>query len=119
MIHSCMFCGNMTENINEAKDFMSTSFVDTYGNSEIHICDKCKEELFNIDEWQNEQFRENTIICPWCGYQYEEYDSYEFEEGEYIDDDLITCPECGQKFELEVEYLTYFTTKKPKEFYSR
>lgn len=74
-------CGNPTDN----KKIIA--------GIQIHICDDC----------------EKTIICPHCGYEYEYYDSCEYEEGE---EEEIECNCCGHKFDLEVEEIRYYSTKK-------
>jgi len=51
-------------------------------------------------------FQTDEIVCPFCGYKYDE--SYE-----YIGEEMIECDECGKKFELESEEVVYYTTKKP------
>lgn len=48
----------------------------------------------------------SKIICPFCGYEYEE--SYEL-----IGLDLVECDACGARFELETEETVTYTTRKP------
>ena len=91
-------CGNPTDNTN------------VIGDIELHTCDECKERISKQVDWEseNEHRREGTIICPYCDFEYEEYDAYAYEESE----NEIECPECGKRFDLEVENITYFSTKR-------
>ena len=95
----CGHCGKPTDN------------TKVYGNLVFHTCDECQDKMDREIDWQseNEHFRENTIICPYCDYEYEAYDSYRYDEGEETE---IECPECGRKFDLEVENIRYFSTKR-------
>ena len=92
-------CGNPTDN----KKIIA--------GIQIHICDDCEKRIEREVKFQSEgeRFREKTIICPHCGYEYEYYDSCEYEEGE---EEEIECNCCGHKFVLEVEEIRYYSTKK-------
>lgn len=91
-------CGNPTDNIK------------IIGNVTLHTCDRCKERISKEVAWEskNEHWRVNTVICPYCDFEYEAYDAYAYEENE----EEIECPVCGKKFDLEVEHIKYFSTKR-------
>ena len=99
MKYKCSVCGKPTDN-------EKTTHGYTY-----HICNECHDRISKEVEFQSEgeQWRENTIICPFCEYHFEAYDSYEYEIGEHSE---IECPACDRKFDLEVEEIRYFSTKK-------
>lgn len=96
----CGICGKPTDNEN----ILSPTVT-------LHTCDDCSARIHREAEYQadGEQFREKTVICPHCGYEYDPYDSYGFDEGETED---VECECCGHKFDLEVEDIRYFSTKK-------
>lgn len=98
MKFKCGHCGKPTDNIKKYEGII------------IHICDECQEQISKEIEWQleNEHWREKTIICPYCDYEYESYDAYAYEENETE----IECELCGRKFDLEVEEIRYFSTKR-------
>lgn len=98
MKYICRNCGKPTNNI---------KFI---GEFEIHRCDDCEKRFTKKIEWEmeNEHWHENTIICPYCDYEYEQYDSYYYDEGE----DTVECLSCGKKFDLDVEEVRYFSTKR-------
>lgn len=91
-------CGNPTDN------------AEVIGEIVLHTCDECKARISKEVDWEseNEHWRKDTIICPYCDYEYESYDAYNYEDSE----DEIECPECGKKFDLEVENIRYFSTKR-------
>ena len=80
------------------------------GNSVLHTCDECLERISKEVDWEseNEHYRERTIICPYCDFEYEDYDAWNFEGGE----DEVECPECGKRFDLEIQEIRYFSTKR-------
>lgn len=96
MKYICSSCGKPTNNI---------KFV---GKFELHRCDDCEKQLHRKIEWEleNEHYHEDTIICPYCDYKYEQCDSYDYDEGE----DTIVCQSCKKKFDLSVEIIRYFST---------
>jgi DNA-directed RNA polymerase subunit RPC12/RpoP len=53
--------------------------------------------------------QEDNVICPYCGYKYDDYDAYCFQEG---DTPEVECEACGRKFDLEVETRRVFSTKR-------
>ncbi len=102
-------CGEPTDND------QSFSFVNTITKElvrvEVHRCDKCDKRLDQELGWESEgeTFREDKVICPYCGYEYEDYDGYEFNEGKTEE---VECPECGRKFDIEVEIRRTYSTKR-------
>jgi len=41
----------------------------------------------------------DTIVCPYCGYEFPECESVEYDEGFHDD---MECPECDQRFAVDV-----------------
>jgi len=101
MQYVCDSCGEPTDNA------MTIAGIERV----FHTCDACETRIRREIEWGNrgDQFRENTVICPYCGFSYEDYDAYGFDEGKT---DEVVCPECGKKFDLEVEDIRYFSTRR-------
>lgn len=99
--YTCKRCGRRTGNYSEY----------VYGRGENKVgesyCDECIDELLARVDWENESFRESSIVCPWCGY--EDPDSFEVAEGEHED---FACRRCGKPFDLEVEVSTEYTTRR-------
>lgn len=91
-------CGNPTDN------------EKVIGSSVIHTCDECLERISKEVDWEgeNEYWHERTIICPYCDFEYDRYEAYNYEANE----EEIECPACGQHFDLEVEDVRYFSTKR-------
>ena len=94
----CGHCGKPTKN---------TKFIYDYV---FHTCDECQRKMDIEYDWQseNEHCGENTIICPYCDYEYEGYDACQYEDNE----SEIECPLCGKKFDLEVRTITEYSTKR-------
>ena len=67
MKYKCDLCGKPTDNIYHRSDYMNADYIERYGDKEYHICDECQEREYAILDWQNEQLRELSVICPWCG----------------------------------------------------
>lgn len=86
-------------------------------NVVMHTCDECKEKLRAETEWQNEQWREADIICPWCGDTFADYeDKSQVTDSPYEDfEGTVKCPSCGKDFELEIITTCSYTTRKPSE----
>lgn len=89
-------------------------------NLVTHRCDECKEKLSAETEWQNEQFKEDDIVCPWCGDSFSEYEEMtQMLDSPYGDfDGTVECPSCGKEFELEIETTCTYTTRKPSELFN-
>ena len=94
-MYTCDLCGKPTPN------FKPWSFGTNYGKRGF-------EEKFEREHaWENEQWQQEEITCPWCGYV--DTDSWEF-EGEY--DDEYECPSCGKPFILERVVDITYTSKR-------
>ena len=109
-LFSCDDCGNPTNNQRIIK--MS------YGNDLIiHRCGDCQDKLDAEVDWQNEQFKESNIICPWCEDTFSDYeDMSKITDSPYEDfEGNVKCPTCGKEFELEIETRCNYTTRKPSE----
>lgn len=103
-LYKCTRCGAPTDN--------DQSFtVSTGYRCEVHRCDECDRRLTREIHWtsEGEAINENTIICPYCGHEYESYDAYDFDEGTTEE---VECEMCGRKFDLEVETRRLFSTKR-------
>jgi len=103
MKYICCECGKPTDNIEEV-NMATNSF--SYSK-----CDECKERWSREYDWQNENETsdERQLICPHCGHEYDDYDAYGFDEGKTEE---IICELCGKKFDLEVECVRRFSTKR-------
>lgn len=98
---TCRICGSLTQGA------LTEDAVTQY------TCGTCLNRINKEVAYQseNEHWHEATVICPHCDYGYESYDSYtDFEPGDDLE--KVICPECGKTFELEVEEIRYFSTKK-------
>lgn len=104
MKYICDYCGKPTDN-DQSFNLDGTIY-------ESHRCDKCNNRLDDLIDWQNEQWRENTTTCPWCGYEFEDYEN-EHEEGEIE----VKCPVCEKHFEVEAECSWLFTSRKPERLF--
>lgn len=106
----CELCGAPTDN---DQSFIVPACI-TRGEPqryEAHRCDKCDKDLDRQIAWESEgeTMQEDNVICPYCGYKYDDYDGYEFDEGETEE---VECPECGKKFDVEVEEKRTYSTKR-------
>ena len=110
-LYTCEKCGKPTNN----KQIIPMTYVE---DLVIHRCNECMDRLHAEIEWENEQFREDDIVCPWCNSRFSDYeekiqmvdDPYEAQE-----DLIVTCPDCGERFALEIETKVMYTTKKCSE----
>lgn len=108
MLYTCKECGKPTDNILEWDSEITKKHY-TYSR-----CDECAKLEEEKEEWQNERFRENTIICPWCEHEYDSYDCI-YEEGT----ENIKCDYCGNEIEVETTNLGYvWTTRKPEKLFN-
>ncbi len=96
-MHVCERCGKPTPNY---RLYMGGPIGDKAGYSK---CDECSREALIEMEWENEQYHEDEITCPWCGYK--DLDGYV----EDIDESY-QCPYCGEFFEVEV--VTVYTSRR-------
>lgn len=109
-IYKCRDCGKPTGN----KHIIAM----TCGNDIIiHRCNECQDKLSAEIEWQNEQWQEDDIICPWCGDLFSDYeDKSQITDSPYEDfEGTVKCPSCDKEFELEIETKCSYTTRKPSE----
>ena len=102
----CCDCGKPTDNSCDVND-LSGNLLFT-----IHRCDACEEQLKLEMDFQSEgeTIEIDTLVCPWCGYEYEDHEScryYDIGSEEEVD-----CPSCGRKFDLEVQTAVRFSTKR-------
>lgn len=99
MKYKCSMCGEPTNNL------------EIIAGQDITWCDKCKEKHDKEFDYQyeNEKYEEATIICPHCNYEYEDYETYRFDEGS---EEKVQCISCGRKFDLEVENTRTYNTKR-------
>lgn len=77
------------------------------GKKGFSFCDDCRQKNLLKTKWENEQFLQEEITCPWCGYK--EPDSWEFGEGF---DDSYECSRCGKRFEVEADVTVEYTSKR-------
>ena len=103
MKYICCKCGKPTDNI-EVVNMANASF--SYSK-----CDECKERWSREYDWksENETSNEKQLICPYCDHEYDDYDTYGFDEGETEE---IECEVCGRKFDLIVEYVRLYSTSR-------
>ena len=106
----CMKCGSPTDNDQSftVPDYIMGGEPKTY---EVHRCDKCDKRFHQELAWETkgETTREYKLICPYCQYEYDDYDAYGFQEG---DTPEVECEACGRKFDLEVDTRRVFSTKR-------
>ena len=109
-LYICKDCGKPTNNKHVISLMNGEDII-------IHRCDNCKEKLSAEIDWQNEQFREDDIICPWCGDHFSDYeDMSQVVDNPYEESERkVKCPCCEKEFELEIETVCYYTTRKPSE----
>jgi len=71
-------------------------------------CEDHHKEFEREYAWQSntETFRENKVICPYCGNVQYYYPDDECAIDEY------KCQECDRKFDIEVERIIYYSTKR-------
>lgn len=105
----CMKCGLPTDN---DQSFEITPLCSQAPcRIEVHRCDKCDKRFHQELDWETkgETTREYKLICPYCQYEYDDYDAYGFQEG---DTPEVECEACGRKFDLEVDTRRVFSTKR-------
>ncbi len=107
MKYICQMCGKPTDN----DQSFDISVACKIYHHEVHRCDECERLLRKELEWgsEGETICEDKIICPYCNFEYEDYDSYSFDEG---DNDEVECAECGRKFDLKVKVRRTYSTKR-------
>lgn len=100
-MYTCDRCGKPTPNFER---FIMGPVGKTEGYS---VCDDCRSKERRERAWENEQWHQDEITCPWCGYV--ETDSWEFDD-EY--DDEYECLNCGKPFILEKLVEITYTSKR-------
>lgn len=104
----CRDCGAETRNVKDVFSVNGEELLFT-----VHRCDICQKR-FNAEIAWGElgcTYKEHEIICPHCGYVYDEYDAYGFEEGE----DVVACESCGKSFTLKVDVTRNYSTHRTEE----
>lgn len=100
MKYICSKCGKPTDNIRDSGDGLVYSW-----------CDDCNNFWSRQYDFQGETetINERSLICPHCGHVYDDYDAYGFDDGE---SEEVVCEICGKKFDLEVECVRRYSTKR-------
>lgn len=100
----CCDCGKPTTNSYDVKGFGSIPLFT------VHRCDACGERLKLESDFQSEgeTIEIDTLVCPWCGYEYDAYESCQYGG----DEDEVECESCGRKFDLEVHTTVRYSTKR-------
>ena len=107
-LYKCDKCGEPTDN---DQSFTLTTVHGPGRRYEVHRCDRCDKRFQLEIDWESEgeTIREDTLICPYCGHEYDTYDAYDFEEGRTPE---VECEICGKKFDLEIETMRLYSTKR-------
>ena len=100
-MYTCDRCGKPTPNFER---FIMGPVGKIEGFS---VCDDCRSKKKRERAWENTQWYQDEITCPWCGYV--GTDSWEFDD-EY--DDKYECPSCGKPFILERLVEVTYTSKR-------
>lgn len=106
----CMKCGAPTDN--DQSFTISVHITGGVPNRyEVHRCDICDKRFHQELAWESkgETINEKKLVCPYCDYEYDDYDAYCFQEG---DTPEVECEACGRKFDLEVDTRRVFSTKR-------
>lgn len=61
-MYTCHVCGKTTPNYCE----WSPSLAAILGEQGQSICDECRRKSHILYKWENEQFAEERLICPYC-----------------------------------------------------
>lgn len=104
VIYKCDCCGKETTNDQSFTLSISGDKI------EVHRCDICDDRLDREFEWERDNCYEycSNIICPYCDYEMDDYDSYSYVE--YGSTDECECPKCGKSFKLEIKQIVEFST---------
>lgn len=100
-MHICDRCGKPTPN------YSKYICGPVCGSDGYSICDDCRKQRDRERAWENVQWHQEEITCPWCGY--EDPDSWEFDD-DY--DDKYECPSCGKPFVLEKLVEVTYTSRR-------
>lgn len=104
-MYTCHVCGKPTPNYCE----WSPSLAAILGEQGQSTCDECRRKSYILHKWENEQFAEERLICPYCEISIS--DPWEYDEGE----DEIECPACGHAFEVEITTVRTYRTRRRME----
>lgn len=102
----CAHCKKGTDNVTYSHEYMEPEFVEKYGDKTNSTCDACRDRLNRETDYENEQYKEDVIVCPACGYIH--HDSWEVGDNE----DRWTCPSCDETVDIEIRIERTFTTKR-------
>lgn len=100
----CQDCGAETSNRFDIHNVEGTKVILT-----VHRCDACQKR-FNLElefQREGETFREQSLICPWCGVEFEDYEAWGYDT-----EDEVECPLCGKHFDLVVREIRQYSTKR-------
>lgn len=101
MKYNCKICG---------KEISEYSCV--FHDNMCYSCEHKIKEEEQAKKFQNneetETSYEDDIVCPWCGYHFEDDDGYfvSVGDGEY------DCPECGKGFYFQADIEVTFSTQR-------
>jgi hypothetical protein len=62
------------------------------------------------NEWEDKHEGADTVVCPYCDYEYDSYDN-PYDEGE----EELQCPDCGKQFNCSTNISYSWTTSKLEE----
>lgn len=110
MKYICQKCGEPTDN-DQSIDVKSMFGGFEPYHLDVHRCDKCDKRFHQELDWESEgeTINKDKLICPYCECEYDDYDTYSFDEG---DTSEVECDFCGKKFDLKVETRRVFSTKR-------
>lgn len=96
---TCARCGVPTDNAEQ----IGTVFV--------HFCDDCRAEINREVKWQRqgETWKKKTVVCPYCGYELDGYESFRFDLGETREH---ACECCSRKFDVDVIEVCYYSVRR-------
>ena len=88
-----------------------TNNSEEIGSLTLHFCDACNDAIDREVRWESEgaTHRKDQVICPFCGYEYDPYESLRFDEDETTD---AACECCGRHFKVEVTTVRYYSTRR-------
>jgi hypothetical protein len=95
--------------------WISTNFDDKnekyYNGMFAGISREGSEKQEKRHEWENKHENTDTVVCPYCDYEFDSYDN-PYEEGE----EEIECLDCGKTFKCETTITYSWTTSKSEEY---
>lgn len=104
--YKCDKCGAPTDNDQSFGSTISPGYF-----YEVHRCDACDKRWRQELDWEaeGETYNSDELVCPHCQASYDDYDAWEFDEG---DTEEIECMFCGKKFDLKIETKRQYSTKR-------